>query len=144
MKLFAQALAFLSLLLGVAAIGGDGFPPYGAPGDKQCIDIQMVDGLSVKAKCPTYQPDKLYLCSELDLNKCYANQNGVLTPRQDGNFGSSCRNCRLTGTNLQCECVIDPSKPDQTWLSSVDTDNDIENANGNMGCFYRDGFECQM
>ncbi|KAK6858483.1 hypothetical protein PG995_006182 [Apiospora arundinis] len=136
MKLFAQALAFLSLLLGVAAIGGDGFPSLRRPW-RQAMHRHP-------AKCPTYQPDKLYLCSELDLNKCYANQNGVLTPRQDGNFGSSCRNCRLTGTNLQCECVIDPSKPDQTWLSSVDTDNDIENANGNMGCFYRDGFECQM
>ncbi|KAK8079060.1 hypothetical protein PG994_002867 [Apiospora phragmitis] len=63
MKMFIQLLAFLALLLCVAANDVDGFPSYGAPGDKQCTDLQMVDGPGVKASCPTYQPDKLYLCS---------------------------------------------------------------------------------
>ncbi|KAK8096692.1 uncharacterized protein PG998_004914 [Apiospora kogelbergensis] len=78
MKMFTQILAFLAFVLCEAA-----YPPYAAPGDLQCVGTQLVDGPSVKASCPVYQPDKLYLCSLMDLNKCYANQNGNLVAQQE-------------------------------------------------------------
>ncbi|KAK7911994.1 hypothetical protein PG985_014475 [Apiospora marii] len=141
MKMFTQILALLALVLCVAADDG---PPYGAPGDLQCTNIQMADGPSVKASCPVYQPDKLYLCSimmEQDLNHCYANQDGRLEARENGNFGASCSNCRMSGTVLQCNCEIKPGSP-QTVTTSIDTNDVITNFNGNMNCFLQLGKEC--
>ncbi|KAK8063472.1 hypothetical protein PG996_008124 [Apiospora saccharicola] len=140
MKMFTQILALLALFLGVVV--GD-FPPYGSPGDLQCTDIQMGDDHSVKAKCPVYQPDKLYLCSQMDLNHCYANQDGRLEARENGNFGSSCNNCRMYGTVLQCNCEISPGSGSFV-TTSVDTNDVILNQNGNLNCFLQLGWECQM
>ncbi|KAK7959564.1 uncharacterized protein PG986_004418 [Apiospora aurea] len=132
MKLFTQLLSLLELFLSVAA---DDTPPYGAPGGLQCRDIKLVDGPAIWASCPVnFNGTMIYLCGTMNINQCFANQDGFLAARENGGAANSCNNCQMSGTILQCDCLINT----QTTLrqtSHIDTDVAIVNDGGGMKCY---------
>ncbi|KAK8096693.1 hypothetical protein PG999_012637 [Apiospora kogelbergensis] len=132
MKVFTQLLAMLTLLMCAVA----DFPHYADDG--QCETIQQWDKYSVIANCP--KPDKTWQCSILDLDKCYANNKGAITPREDGGFSGSCNDCYWTNTVLHCNCDIDPGH--RFMQPQIETNLLLVNADGFMKCFDRVADKC--
>ncbi|KAK8029948.1 hypothetical protein PG993_011239 [Apiospora rasikravindrae] len=157
MKMFVQLTSLLALVLCVAADD----PPYGAPGDLQCLDIALIDGPTITASCPVADPGRIYLCSHMMINQCFANQDGYLVAREkyvidpnfllqhpnatwrrsnfadtesSGNAGNSCNNCKMTDTILQCDCLIS-TQTSLRQTTHIDTNVAIVNHAGQMKCF---------
>ncbi|KAK8079059.1 hypothetical protein PG994_002866 [Apiospora phragmitis] len=145
MKMLIQFFAMLALLVCVFA---DDFPQYADPG--QCETIQgkqrQLTSLSIKqwssysviANCP--KPDGTYQCSILDLDKCYANAAGAITPRENGDFSSSCNDCYWTNTVLHCNCDINPGN--SFMQPQIETNLLLVNAKGFVQCFDRVADKC--
>ncbi|KAK7959565.1 uncharacterized protein PG986_004419 [Apiospora aurea] len=133
MKMFTQFLAMMALVM--CAFTAD-YPHYADPG--QCKTIQQWNGYSVIANCP--KDDGTWVCSILDLDKCYANNAGAITPREDGGFSSSCNDCYWTNTVLHCNCDINPGH--SFMQPKIETNLLLVNANGFMQCFDRVAKKC--
>ncbi|KAK7964182.1 hypothetical protein PG988_011156 [Apiospora saccharicola] len=129
MKMIIQFFAVLALLM--CALAKD-YPPYADFGE--CETIQQWNQYSVIANCPT--PDNKWQCSILDLNNCYVNFNGSITPGK----GNSCNDCYWTNTVLHCNCDINPGH--SFMQSQVETNDLVVNYQGFMGCYDRVADAC--
>ncbi|KAK8063473.1 hypothetical protein PG996_008125 [Apiospora saccharicola] len=160
MKMIIQLFAVLALLM--CALAKD-YPPYADFGE--CETIQQWNQYSVIANCPT--PDNKWQCSILvseppmppssnsqvaatakrliagvgrDLNNCYVNFNGSITPGKGGDFSNSCNDCYWTNTVLHCNCDMNPGH--SFMQSQVETNDLVVNYQGFMGCYDRVADAC--
>ncbi|KAK7911993.1 hypothetical protein PG985_014474 [Apiospora marii] len=168
MKMIIQLFAVLALVM--CALADKDYPPYADFGECETIQltslsIKQWDQYSVIANCPT--PDNKWQCSILvsdppmptssdshvaatvqrsmagsgtDLDNCYVNDAGKITPRQGGDFSNSCNDCYWTNTVMHCNCDINPG---HSFLQSqVETNDLVVNYRGFMGCYDRVATEC--
>ena len=70
-----------------------------------------------------------YQASNIDINNCIANDDGVLHWRAGGNFKASSRNLKLEGTVLKCESK---NRRGQWRRAQLHLDEKIENSNGKL------------
>ncbi|OHW93974.1 CVNH domain-containing protein [Colletotrichum incanum] len=85
----------------------------------------------------TYCNDKI--CSTvtftvINLNDCITNVFGDLQPKEEGQYGNfwkSCKDCRIEGTYIKCQCL----KHDGSYKkSSLNVDGIVFNWNGYLAC----------
>ncbi|KAI5925639.1 hypothetical protein F4810DRAFT_659505 [Camillea tinctor] len=94
--------------------------------------------LLLESNCHTPPMGPPWICTHLNLNNCYGNQNGNLIEQDKGMLGKSCDNCQMDGSVLSCDCNSDDGKR----RSSIDTNNLVVNQDGWLKCFSYVGDKC--
>ncbi|RYP04361.1 hypothetical protein DL764_004497 [Monosporascus ibericus] len=103
---------------------------------KSSIEVREEGGKwYMKAQCPKMD-GKTFLKSELDLDNCYKNKDGMLFEYNRGNFSESCHSCALSssasGFPNEFTCVCDPLE--QT-ADPVHLHANIGNNDGFLQCY---------
>lgn len=94
---------------------------------KCCTNIRL-EGATLRASCTDANNNKAD--AQMDLNRCIGNIDGTL--KREHNYSNSCRDCRVNGTVLTCNC----QKADQwEWLiSGLDLSTVLRITNGQLSC----------
>ncbi|KAK7992396.1 hypothetical protein PG996_012571 [Apiospora saccharicola] len=105
-----------------------------------CSSVSMTLG-ELQANCNTPPMGPPWICSQLDLNHCYAfNSKDGIYAKDNGNFGDKCEGCEIDddGHTMRCQCT-DNKKTESYY---VNTDDLVSNDQGYLRCYGHKGAKC--
>ncbi|KAI1486393.1 hypothetical protein F5X96DRAFT_673704 [Biscogniauxia mediterranea] len=138
MMVFTFFALCLGLLVSTCSAGGD---YYGSCFQANILGTSDIF-LLLEANCHTPPMGPPWVCTHLNLNLCYGNQNGVIVEQDKGMFGKTCDNCQLDGSILSCDCESGGDGNGGKRRSSIDTNNLIVNEKGWLKCYTYIGDKC--
>ncbi|KAI0599646.1 hypothetical protein F4775DRAFT_591096 [Biscogniauxia sp. FL1348] len=136
MMIFTVIALCLGLLVSTCSAAGDYY--------SSCFQANILGTsdvfLLLEANCHTPPMGPPWICTHLNLNLCYGNDNGVLVARDKGMFGKTCDTCQMDGSVLSCNCEVDGNAGRRR--TSIDTNDLIVNEKGWLKCFTYIGDKC--
>jgi len=117
-----------TLTLRFSGAGSKPFPSDVGNFSASCTNIGL-RGDALTASCRTLA--NTLVSTSVDLNRCIQNVNGSFAWGGNANFGASCSGCRLSGSELVCNCAERTGKVDETV---IDLNDDVSNCNGSLRC----------